>query len=242
MAVDPTPAPSANGLKTLIDTIVSPKEAFESIRTFPTWGLALAITIVLSALGSYLMIPAFQHAFTSSWPEMLAKDPRLAQMSADQQQSFVSMNLKIFNFAWLFSIVAVPVYCLIEAVVMLIFNAIGRGDGTFGKFFAASCNIAVPAAGLSTIVAALIVTLRGAQSFESIPAVQSAMPSLALLAPAGNAKLTAFFTAINPFTIWAVALSIAAMLIVGRVPKLQAWLAGIVMFLIPALLAVAGAK
>ncbi|MDP9024355.1 MAG: YIP1 family protein [Candidatus Eremiobacteraeota bacterium] len=241
MALDST-APRAQGLKTVLDTIVSPKEAFESIRIIPTWGWALAIAVVLSSLGTYLMAPALQHAFASGWPAMVAKDPNLAQLSADKQQSILAMNSKIFGFAWLFSLIVVPIICLIEAVVMLIFNAIGRGEGTFGKYFAASCNIAVPSAGLYSIVSALIVTIRGADSFGNMQSLQTVLPSLAYFAPAASPKLTALLNAANPFSIWGVALSIAAMLIIGRVSKVQAWLAGIVLFIIPALLATAGAK
>lgn len=242
MTVNDPAATRVSGLKTVLDTIVSPKEAFESIRLVPTWGWALAITIVLSALGSFLMVPAFQHAFAAGWPDMVAKEPKMAQMTTEQQQAMLGMQLKIFNFAWLFSIVVVPVICLVEALVMLVFNAMGRGQGTFGKYFAASCNIAVPSAGLSSIVTAIIVTLRGPASFQNLSAVTTSLPSLAMFAPAGNPKLTALLATVNPFTLWGVALSIAAMLIVGRVPKLQAWLAGIVLFVVPALLATAFAK
>jgi hypothetical protein len=37
MAVDTSPKP--NGLKVALDTIVAPKEAFDSIRIAPTWFL-----------------------------------------------------------------------------------------------------------------------------------------------------------------------------------------------------------
>jgi len=44
----------ANGLKTAIDTIIAPKEAFEAIRNAPTWFWALAISIVITMIGGYL--------------------------------------------------------------------------------------------------------------------------------------------------------------------------------------------
>lgn len=241
MAVDST-APRANGLKTLFDTIVAPKEAFESIRIIPTWGWALLVAIVLTAIGTYLITPAIQHAVAASWPQQVAANPKLAQMTAEQQQSYLAISQKFISFTWIFVIVGVPIICLIEAVVMLIFNALGRGQGTFGKYWAASCNIAVVGAGISSVVNAIVVTLRGAESFNSPQSVQQAIPSLAMIVPNTGVKVTAFLASVTPFTIWATALSIAAMLIIGRVGKVQAWLAGIIMFIIPALLAVAGAK
>lgn len=242
MAVDDPTAPRISGLKTVLDTIVSPKEAFEAIRIVPTWGWALAIAVLLSALASFLMTPAFQHAFSAGWPDMVAKNPNIAQAPADQQSKQLAFSLKIFEFSWIFSIIVVPIICLVEAVVMLIFNAVGRGDGNFARYFAASCNIAVPSAGLATMIGALIVLMRGADSFSSMQAVQGAVPSLGMLAPVENVKLHALLSTVNPFTLWGLGLSVLAMLVVGRVPKLQAWLAGIVLFVVPALIATAFAK
>ena len=102
-------------------------------------------------------------------------------------------------------------------------------------------HIAVVGAGLSSIVNAIVVMMRGADSFGNMQAVQAAIPSLAMIVPA-TGKLAIFFATFTPFTIWATGLSIAAMLIIGRVPKLQAWLAGIVLFLVPSLIAVASAR
>jgi Yip1 domain len=241
MTVD-SQAPEANALKTVVDTIVAPKEAFESIRVVPTWGWALAIAIVLAAVGAYLTIPAVQHAMAAGWSEMVTRDPRLAQMTPAQQQSALSVSQKIAAFSWVVVMFVIPIYCLIEAVVMLIFDKLGHGEGSFAKYFAACCNIAVPVAGIGSLVNALVVVLRGPETFNSAQAVQTAIPSLAMLAPGATGKLGAFLATITPFNIWAAGLSIAAMLIIGRVPKLQAWLAGIVLFLIPSLIAVASAR
>ena len=241
MAVD-SEAPQANGLRTVLDTIVAPSEAFESIRVVPTWGWALAIAILLGAIGSYLMVPAVQHAMASDWPSMVAQNPRLAQLTPEKQQAALATSQKLAAFSWIGVFIFVPIYCLIEAVVMLVFDKLGRGDGSFAKYFAAACNIAVPVAGIGTIINALIVVMRGPASFNTAQAVQGAVPSLAMLAPGVTGKFGAFLATFTPFTIWATALSIAAMLIIGRVPKLQAWLAGIVLFLIPSLIAVSFAK
>ncbi|MDQ2865053.1 MAG: YIP1 family protein [Candidatus Eremiobacteraeota bacterium] len=241
MAMRPT-GTGSSGLRTMVDTIVAPAEAFESIRVVPTWGWALAITILLSVLGSFLLVPAIQHAIVAGWPDMVAQQPALARLSPEQQHTMLAFDTKMFGFAWIFPIVTIPIVCLLGAIVMLLFNAMGRGDGTFAKFFSASCNIAVPTAGLAAIVTALIVLVRGQASFNSLTAVSTALPSLAMLAPASNVKLIALLAAINPFSIWAVLLTVGAMSIIGHVPRLQAWLAAIVMFLIPALAAMAGAK
>lgn len=231
---------SANGLKTVVDTVVAPKEAFESIALVPTWGWALAIAIVLGAIGTYLMTPATIHAIAAIFPSQVAASPQLSQLTPEQQQNYLAVTEKVTGFAWLFVIAVTPIYCLIEAVVMLLFDKIGRGEGSFGKYFAASCNIAVVVA-IGTIVTAIIVMARGADSFDTQQSVMHAMPSLALIIPSSG-KLAAFLATITPFNIWATGLTIAALSIIGRVPRVQAWLGGIVLFLVPAMMAVAFAK
>lgn len=241
MAVD-SQAPRANALKTVLDTMIAPKEAFESIRIVPTWGLALAIAIVLSAIGSYLMVPAFQHAFAASWPEMVAKSPRLAQLTPQQQQLQLVVTQKFFGFSWVVIFFAVPILVLINAVVMLVFDKLGKGSGSFAQYFAAASNIAVPAA-LGSVIAAIIVLIRGVDSFNSVSAVQNAVPTLALLAPLGAApKLVAFLSVFTPFSLWAMVLVAVAMLTIGRTPKLQAWLAAVLLIVVPAFIATLGAR
>lgn len=238
MAVD-TQAPQANPLKTVFDTIVAPKEAFESIRLVPTWGWALAIGIVLSVAGTYLLAPALQHAMAAEWPATVAKSPQLAQMTPAQQQAQLAVGQKVIGFSWVFVLFALPIFALVQALVMLVFDKIGHGEGTFTKYFAAVANISVPAS-LGPVVAGVIATLRGPNSFESMSATQTAMPTLALLAPGASPKLAAFLGVMTPFSLWATGLVIAAMLIVGRVGKIPAWLAGLVLLIVPALFATIG--
>ena len=150
------------------------------------------------------------------------------------------MAQKITSFVWLFTPIFVIIAVLIGTVIMVIFNALGRGDGTFGKYWAAQCNIAVVAA-LGSLVLAVIVLLRGADSFNTSLSVQEAMPNLGMLVP-GPGKLHAFLSVFTPFSLWAMGLAVAALAIVGRVPRVQAWLGGILTLVLPALIAAAFAR
>ncbi|MBV8639594.1 MAG: YIP1 family protein [Candidatus Eremiobacteraeota bacterium] len=240
MAVD-SQAPRANALKTVLDTMIAPKEAFESIRIVPTWGWALAIAIVLSAIGSYLTVPAFQHALAASWSDTVAKNPQLAQLTPQEQHARMEIGQKFIGFTWVFSIFAVPIFVLIDAVVMLIFDKLGKGEGTFVQYFAAASNIAVPAS-LGPVTLAIVALIRGADSFTSVQSVQNALPTLALFAQGASPKVVAFLSVFTPFSLWATGLVIAAVSIIGRTPKLQAWLAGAILIIVPALLATLGAQ
>lgn len=233
---------SSNAFKTIVDTIVAPSEAFQAIRTAPTWGWALAIAVVLAAVGSFLMIPALQHAMVAGYPAMIAHNPQLGQMSAAQQQTAMGFSVNILRFSWIFVVFGVVIAVLVSAAIMTLFNAIAHGEGSFGKYWAAASNISVIAAGLATIVTVVIVLVRGVTSFDSMQSVQGAMPSLALLAPSAGVKLSAFLLAFTPFSIWAAILTVIAMLTIGRVAKLPAWLAGIVILVIGPLFALAFAR
>jgi hypothetical protein len=239
MAVD---TPKANGLKTVVDTIVAPKEAFESIRVAPTWAWGLLVSIVLVAVSSYLLVPALLHGYPGTFAQLVASDPRLANASADQIQSIQAFNEKLVSLGWVFAPFVVAFAALVAAVVMLVFDKVSHGEGSFSRYWAVACNIGVPVLGIGSIVSAIIVVARGADSFASVQAVQQAVPSFAMLAPGASPKLTALLATLTPFMLWGLGLNVFAMRVVGRVSTVPAWLAGIVILLIPGLFAMAGAK
>jgi len=240
MAVDTSPKP--NGLKVALDTIVAPKEAFESISVTPRWVWAFIIAIVVGTLATYLITPALQHAYPGTFAHQAATDPRLAAMSEQNRQMAMTIGERVVGFVWIGMIFGIPLILLFAAVVMLIFDKIGHGVGSFAKYWAAACNIAIPGLALASALSAIIVYLRGVDSFATEQSVSLALPSLAWLAPNAGAKLAAFLGTVTPFSLWAVGLNVGAMRIIGKVSAVPAWLAALVMLLVPALFAAAGAK
>ncbi len=237
-----TERPKANGLKTALDSIVAPKEAFESLRTAPTWGWAFLITLVLYAAGSYLMTPAIVHATQANWPHMLTTSPQLAAETPAQQQAALAVTLKIVSFSWAVAIVVLPLVLLLQTVVMLVFKAIGKGDASFGTLWAVANHTALPSVGLGAVCTALIVVLRGPESFTQSIDVQTAMPSLGMLAAGAPPKLHAFLASINPFSLWGCVLIVIAMSVTARVSRPIAWSTGILMLLAGACFATFGAQ
>ena len=223
----------ASGLTNVVNTVISPKEAFEALRAAPTWGWALIITIVVAMICSFLEVPALLHAFEAGWPAQVAANPRMASMSADQLAPIKHFSEISFHFAPLFALIFVPLFILLEAVVLWILSAIGKGSVGFKALWSVSANIAIPAAAIAAIVNLVVVLARGADSFPSMQSVQTAIPTLALLAPHAG-KLTNFLGAFTPFTIWGAGLIVSAMLITARTNKGIAWVTGILSILIPA--------
>lgn len=234
MGFDATQAPKASGLKTALDIIAAPKEGFERLRVAPTWGWALLISIVLYALASYLMTGALQHATAADWPHQIAMNPRLAGLTAEQQQRYLNITLSITRWFWVATPIFVLIAAFVQSIVMLIFKAIGRGDASYGRLWAVGVNIAVPTIGINALVTAAIVLARGADSFNAPSDLQMALPSLGMLAPQAPVKLHAFLAMINPFTLWGCGLTIAAMAIVARVSRGWAWTTGVVGLLVAA--------
>jgi hypothetical protein len=242
MGMETVETPKADGLKTALDTIVAPGEAFERLRSAPTWGWAYLITLVLYMLGSFLLIPAIVHGTQAGWAAQVAENPRLAALSPDQLRNALNISITVVRFAWLFPLIVLPLYILIQTIVLLVFKAIGRGDAGFGQIWAAVTNITVPTLGIGAVVLALIAIVRGADSFGTSFEVQTAMPSLAMLAPGAPVKLHGFLAAFTPFTLWGAWLMATAMSVTARVPKGVAYAAGATVLLIGALFTMLGAR
>lgn len=234
METDAESAPKANGLKTALDVLIAPKEAFESLRRVPTWGWALLIVIVLYALANYLLTPAMLHATQADWPRQVAANPQIAQQTPDQQQRDLAIGLAIVRWVWIFAPIFVFIAILVQTIVMLVFKALGKGTASFGAIWASAANIQIPVLGIGYIIIAVIAMIRGADSFNTSAQIYSAMPSLALLVDPAMVKLHAFLSVFNPFALWGGGLTIAAMTVVARVERVWAWLTAIVWLLISA--------
>ncbi|HEU5480738.1 MAG TPA: hypothetical protein VFU90_12920, partial [Candidatus Tumulicola sp.] len=89
MGVSAPAAAKTGGLSTVVDTIAAPADAFERLRTMPTWGWALIVAIVLMVIGTVLQLPAQHHAATSQVQHMV-DGPLFAKATAEQQQNAVA--------------------------------------------------------------------------------------------------------------------------------------------------------
>lgn len=238
MAADSSEMPKANGLSTVVDTIVAPKEAFERLAVTPTWGWALIVSLVLPVVAYFVMIPAIQHGMLGDLARQAATNPRIAQMTPEQRA-------KITAFVPFFVVIApigVLFFVFLQTIVMSIFNAVGKGQASFAKLWAASMNICV-LYGIGQIVTAIVVFLRGPDTFNSAAEVQRGLPSLALIAPSGSdVHLMAFLATINPIVIWSIVLVSMAMRYIAKVSAGPAWGAAIFAYLVPMLIGVAFAR
>ena len=246
MSTSQPPAERRSGLANVVDIIIAPNAAFERIRQVPVWGWAFLVASLLGIAGSLLAGPAIVHAMEIGMPAQLAASDQISKLPPDQQQKQIAMIMNVAKtfakFYWIVIPFAILLIGLIQALIMLIANAATRGDGTFKKYYALSVTVAVVGTGLGSLVLGAITTLRGASSFETTASVNSALPSLAMLAPGVKGALGGFLGSLNVFYLWSTALLALGMSRVGRIPRGVAWATAIVMLLLTACFAAYGAR
>ncbi len=195
-------APKRLGLAVLADIVIAPSAAFESLRARPTWIWAFVLTSVLGAIGSFLQVPAAQHA--SSY--MIAHDPRFTTMTPEQLASAKAIGFTVQRFAWIAWPLIVLVGVFFATVFLAIGNAIGKGSASFGKIFALCANVGIIHFGLGNLLIGVLVSLRGPDAFTTTSDILSAIPNLGILTPGGPVRLHSFLTYFSVTQIWSLVL------------------------------------
>ncbi len=227
MGLATSEAPKGNGLKTAIDILIAPKDAFEALRAFPTWGWALTATLVLMVVGYFLQRPAVEHASLGTLSHGFVTNPLFTNLSDEQKKQMlerVAHPAAYQTALGLISLVLVLfVSTLLNAIILLAANVIAHGNADFKRLFAGSMNIAVPAIGLYSVTLGVICRVLGAEHFATAADVLRATPGLALLVPGATGKLAAFLAGIQIFTLWGCGLNIAMMRITAGVKGALSW-------------------
>lgn len=240
MAADISQAPKVNGLKTVLDIIIAPKDAFESLRMNPVWGWALLVTLVLMIVGYFLEQPASQHATYGSMQHALATGALYASLSDEQKQRILARVAHPPAYQAVLSVggivIGLFVATLLNAVILLAGSTMARGTGDFRHLFAGSMNVAVPSLGLFYLVLGIICRALGADHFATVADINRAVPSLALLAPGATGRLGIFLGGIQIFSIWGCGLNILMMRILAGVRNALAWLVPLIILIGAALL------
>lgn len=240
MGVTAPAAAKISGLSTVVDTVAAPADAFERLRMAPTWGWALVVALVLMLAGAYLQGPAARHAAVVSTQKMMATSTLFANATAEQKQKAIERAGKPSVFTYVGPVIGLFIAVFFNTVILLIGNAVGRGQADFKRLWSGSMNIAVPTLGLGAIVLGIITMVRGADSFDSGLALAQAMPSPAMLVPHGSAVMVAFLSGISVFTLWGFLLNSTMMRVTARTSPAVAYTFAAVVLLLGALFAAGG--
>ena len=240
MGQDVAGSPKSNGLSILWDLVVAPAAALAALRERPVWLWAFIVTSVLGAIGSVLIIPAGEHVATTAFAQLAQTDPNVSALSPERQKSMLAISIGVQHFVWAFYPIIVMVGTLVSALVMLIVNAIGKGDGGFRKFFALAMNVAFINFGIGYLLVGLLAYLRGPDSFATQRDIANVIPSLGWLV--SDPKLGTFLSSINPLSLWSTALVGVGLQNVAHIKSAAAWTGAILLLVLPALFGAAFAK
>lgn len=241
MGVSAPAASKANGLSTVGNVFTAPGEAFETLRIAPTWGWAVALAIVLMCAGAFLQGPAARHAGVAQVQHMIATNPMYASVSDAQKQQIVERAGKPSIFVYAGVIVTLFIAVLLNTVILLIGNAVGRGQADFKRLWCGSMNIAVPTLGVGAVVLGIIVAMRGPDAFSNAFQIAQAVPSLGMLAPASNPVLATFLSAVSVFTLWGFFLNAAMLRVMGKTSPAVAYTFAAIVLILGAFAAAGGA-
>jgi hypothetical protein len=238
-------AAGSAGLQTAFDIAIAPRAALGALRETPTWGWAFAITALLGMIAALAIGPVVGHTLERELPAQLGSAPQVAQLPGDQREALITQQISIAQTIARFSFIAVPfglaAGCALQALIMLLANALGKGDGTFKKFWALAVNAGIVGTGLASIALTAIVLLLGADSFGSAVEVANAVPSLGTFVPPGAKAAAAFLGVINVFAIWNAVLLATGMAVVARLRRGTAIGAALIILLGTGLIPLAGA-
>lgn len=239
MGVSTPIAATANGLSTVVDTIAAPADAFDRQRTAPTWGWALILALVLMLIGAYLQGPAARHVAVATTQKMMATSTLFANATDEQKRQALERAGKPSAFSYAGPVIGLFIAVFFNTIILLLGNAIGRGQADFKRLWCGSMNIAVPTLGIGAIVLGVITTVRGAGSFESGLALAQAVPSLATFVH-GSAVTSAFLSSISIFTLWGFYLNATMLRVTAKTGPAIAYTFAAIVLLLGALFAAGG--
>jgi hypothetical protein len=232
----------SSGLSILWDVIVAPRAAFAALRERPYVGWAFLVTCVLGMAGAFLQIPAGTHIAVATFANNATHNPDIAKMTPAQLQSALSITKTAQQWFWIFYPVLVAIGVLVTSLVLLIFNAIGKGDGNFRRCLALAANVALLSFGINYLILGVLVLLRGGDAFSTSLDLVLTMPSLAWAVPGAPVKLATFLSSFNVLSIWSFVLLALGGREVLRVSPLWAWIGAAIITLSPALIAAGAAR
>jgi hypothetical protein len=229
MGLDYAEASKGDGLKTALDIVIAPKDAFERLRTAPpTWGWACALAIVLLIAGYAMQRQAQIHAAVGTVRHMMATSSLFSSMSDEEKQRTIERAGHPSGVQTAIGIAGVVaslfVAALLNTVFLLIAAIAGRGNADFGRLWAGSMNVAVPTYGLNYIVLGVICIALGPDHFQNSGDLVRALPGLATLAPGLHGFAGGFLLGLNVFTLWGFGLNVVMMRVLAGVTGAAAWI------------------
>jgi Yip1-like protein len=205
MATVPAPVPAAESqaaispIGRIFGVLFSPKPTFEDIARKPSWILPVILTTVLSIIA---VIALNQRM---NWREyisdQLEKNPKAAQMSAEQKEKQVDISAKVTVYVVyaVGALAPIVMAVLIGAILMGAYNLLGGAGASFSQSIAIAAHSGLVGL-ISTPIFLLVLFLRPAGTIDPENPV---VTNLAAFLPEESAKwLVTLCKSLDIFTIW----------------------------------------
>lgn len=205
MATSPVPTPAAkpqaaiSPLGRIFGVLFSPKRTFEDIARKPSWILPVVVMTVLSIVVAVALNQRMNwHEYIG---QQLEKNPRAAQLSAEQKEQQVNVSAKVTVYVVYVVGVLGPILMavLIAAIMMGAYNLLGGAGASFSQSLAIAAHSSLVGL-ISTPIFLLVLFLRPIGSFDPDNPVAT---NVAAFLPEDSAKwLVTLCKSLDIFTIW----------------------------------------
>ena len=199
----PIPAPEAQAslstFQRIIGVLFSPKSTFQDIARKPSWIAPVLVSTVLSIIAVVVLNQRM------NWREYISqqieKNPRAAQLSADQKEKQTEVSVKITVAIVYAAGVLVPIlFALIVGLVMMgAYNLFAGAGATFSQSLAIAAHSLLVGI-VSTPIFLLVLFLKPPGTIDPENPVAT---NLAAILPAESAKwLVTLCKSLDIFTFW----------------------------------------
>jgi hypothetical protein len=146
--------PAISPFGRVIGVFFSPKQTFEDIVRKPSWVLPVVLLTLFSIGVSFAITQRIN--FREFMTQQIEKNPRSANLSAEQKQQQIEGGAKITPiFIWAVGVCGPAIFVLVVALVMWgAYNLLAGADTNFGTSFAITAHAA-----LTGLVSSLLIIL-----------------------------------------------------------------------------------
>ena len=203
MATTPVPAAEPRAaispLGRIFGVLFSPKRTLEDIARKPSWILPVILMTVFSIVAVTALNQRMNwHEYVS---QKMEKDPRAAQLAADQKEKQADISAKITVYIVYAAGVFTPILSavILGAIMMAAYNLLGGAGASFSQSMAIAAHAGLVGL-VSTPVFLLVLFLRPAGTLDPENPV---VTNVAAFLPEESAKwLLALCKSLDIFTIW----------------------------------------
>lgn len=210
-------------LRTTLDILIAPDEAFNRIKIFPRAGNAALLVAILAAVGTLIAIPAIEHAALIH----LQTSSRFHELDEAQQTSALALVRLVARINWVLAIISTFVAISVTTLTFAVASRLTRASLSVRRSAALASNIAIITFGIGSLMTGLVTVLRGPNAFSRPLDIYLAVPSVAWLVGGVANPIAGLLGAINPFNIWSLILLARGSLVVGGLPIWAGYVAGI---------------